>query len=87
MSETLWTLAAFVVYLLVMVIIGFVYFKRQKLGGLLPGRQKPQQLDGSAQRPGVRYERLVIDGPARRNLCGRHRRNLDCYRPAHRYGT
>lgn len=30
MSETLWTLAAFVVYLLVMVIIGFVYFKRTK---------------------------------------------------------
>lgn len=30
MSEKLWTLAAFVVYLLVMIIIGFVYFKKTK---------------------------------------------------------
>lgn len=30
MSETLWTLAAFVVYLLVMIIIGFVYFNKTK---------------------------------------------------------
>ena len=85
-DSIIWILAAFVIYLLFMVVIGMIYAKRNEnaedyfLGG--------RKLSGAvAALSGIRYERMASDGAARFCLCAWDRAVVDCHRPVRRHSV
>lgn len=79
-------LAAFVIYLLLMIIIGALYMKKTNNSeDYFLGGPRTKRLDRRTFGSGIRYERLVTYGTARYDIRTWHWSVLDCHRSVARY--
>ena len=81
-GSIIWILAAFVIYLLFMIVIGMVYARKNEnaedyfLGG--------RKLNGAVA--ALSAQASDIDGSARLGLRAGYGPGMDCHRPVYRYG-